>query len=292
MQLFQTPRPRRHPQRENGARRPDHSRSTTARTCRRACGSGWVTRAGTGGRRHPRRRDHEPERIYQTAWTVRRTGRPGWCMAGAWLQAGARASAGPPGRAAHRTPRTRKRDADRGAGPLEAPQRAPGEGTRGRAARRTPAGRPLRQGPPAREPDAARGGAPARSTGSRDAAGRRPGWTRPMPEDVPGLRRPRRIRFRPGPRGPRPRTDTRGSRASGNPRPARRHLDAGPAATARACSTSGLCRRAHDNARKKRLRRRPGADVLPEHPARRASITAEPVPPERQNCARRSIVRP
>ena len=82
---------------------------------------------------------------------------------------------------------TRKRHADRGAGPPEAPQRGPGEGTRGRAARRTPAGRPLRQGTAAREPDAPRGGAAGAQygkQGNRRAAD--PGRTRSM------RRRPRR----------------------------------------------------------------------------------------------------
>ena len=58
------------------------------------------------------------------------------------------APAGPSGRA-HRTPRTRQGEADRGAGSVEAPQRASGEGARGGAARRTPASGSLRQGPAA-----------------------------------------------------------------------------------------------------------------------------------------------
>ena len=66
-----------------------------------------------------------------------------------------------------------------------------------------------------------------------------------------------------------------------NVRPALRHLDAGPAATARPAPRPGCAAGAEDNARKKRCADGRVLDALPEHPACRFH-TAEPVPPERQ----------
>ena len=79
---------------------------------------------------------------------------------------------------------------------------------------------------------------------SEDRACPKPSTCRRLPNGR--RRRKPRTRFRPDPRGPRPRTDTRGA---GSPAPPARSppFRRRPAATVRACSTSGLRRRADEN---------------------------------------------